>query len=564
MGKTRMDSNIAGRSGGALLIDALRTNGVDTIFGVPGESYLEALDALCDHPESMRYITCRQEGGAAFMADAYANATGKLGVCFVTRGPGATNASIGVHTAFQGSTPLLLLIGQVPRDQIEREAFQELDYRRVLGPMTKWVAQVDQAGRIPEFINRAVRTAISGRPGPVALALPEDVFRELSDAADLPPAVLTESRPDVGLMERLRALLGDARRPLVVLGGSGWTTAGWDAIHDFAQAFDLPVSTGFRRQGLFDNGHDCYVGNLGFGSQPPLMDYVRQADLILAVGSRLGDATSMRFSLVEAPKPGQTLVHAMPGAEELGRVYQPDLAIQADVNAFAQAAAALAPFRPAPWAAARQALHDAYVQGLSLSAQAGPIDMGVVMAHLRERLPADAVVTNGAGNFADWPNKFYQYRGERTILAPVNGAMGYGLPAAVAAKLADPRRVVVAFCGDGDFLMNGQELATAVQYGLNPIILVINNSMYGTIRMHQERQHPGRVSGTDLTNPDFAVYARAFGAQGAVVERTEDFPAALARALGADTASVIELRVGADHLGPDTSLRDIAPAKSGG
>ncbi|MHA1599674.1 MAG: thiamine pyrophosphate-binding protein, partial [Alphaproteobacteria bacterium] len=502
-----MESNSASRSGGTLLIDALRNNEVDTIFGVPGESYLEALDALCDHPNSMRFITCRQEGGAAFMADAYANATGKLGVCFVTRGPGATNASIGVHTAFQGSTPLLLLIGQVPRDQMEREAFQELDYRRVLGPMTKWVAQVNHAARIPEFINRAVRTATSGRPGPVALALPEDVLRELSDAADLPPAVSSAIQPDLGLMERLHAMLGDARRPLVVLGGTGWTTAGREAIHTFAQTFDLPVCTGFRRQGLFDNAHPCYVGNLGYGSQPPLLEYVRQADLILAVGSRLGDGTSMRFTLVQAPKPSQTLVHVMPGTEELGRIYQPDLAIQADVNAFAQAAVSLAPLRPAPWAAARQALHDDYIQGLSPSAQAGPIDMVAVMAHVRARLPAEAVVTNGAGNFADWPNKFYQYRGERTILAPVSGAMGYGVPAAVAAKLADPRRVVVAFCGDGDFLMNGQELATAVQYGLDPIILVINNGKYGTIRMHQERQHPGRVSGTDLTNPDFAVYA---------------------------------------------------------
>jgi len=557
-----MKTSLANRNGGALLIDALRINGVDTIFGVPGESYLEALDALCDHPKNMRYITCRQEGGAAFMADAYANATGKLGVCFVTRGPGATNAGIGVHTAFQGSTPLLLLIGQIPRDQMEREAFQELDYRRVLGPMTKWVAQIDQADRVPEFINRAVRTATSGRPGPVALALPEDVSRELTDAADLPPAVSTSNRPDPAAMERLRSLLGEARSPLVVLGGTGWTTAGRNAIHNFAQAHDLPVSTGFRRQGLFYNSHDCYVGNLGFGSQPPLLDYVRQADLIVAVGSRLGDATSMRFSLIQAPKPSQTLVHVLPGAEELGRVHQPDLAIQADVNVFAERAASLAPVRPAPWAAARQALHDAYVQGLNLSAQAGPIDMGAVMAHLRDRLPADAVVTNGAGNFADWPNKFYQYRGERTILAPVSGAMGYGVPAAVAAKLADPRRVVLAFCGDGDFLMNGQELATAVRYGLNPIILVVNNGKYGTIRMHQERQHPGRVSGTDLTNPDFAIYARAFGAHGTVVERTEDFPAALERALDADKASVIELRVGAEHLGPDTSLHDIAQAKS--
>lgn len=548
------------RTGGQVLVDALRTHGVDTIFGVPGESYLEALDALYDHSNSIRYITCRQEGGAAFMADAYANATGKLGVCFVTRGPGATNASIGMHTAYQGSTPFLLLIGQVPRDQMEREAFQEIDYRRMFGPLTKWVAQVDEAARIPEFVNRAIRVATSGRAGPVALALPEDVLLELTDADDLPAMGATALHPAPEDMARLRHLLGHASRPLVILGGTGWTETGWRSIQRFAATNDLPVGVGFRRQCLFDNAHANYVGSVGYGSEPPLLDYVRSADLVLAVGTRLGDGTTLRFSLIKAPMPSQILIHVHPGAEELGRVHQAHLMIQADVNQFAAAAAALEPIADPMWRAARADLRQAYMDGLEPRPQGGGVDMARIMAHLRARLPADAIVTNGAGNFADWPNKFYQYRRLHTILAPINGAMGYGVPAAVAAKLAYPARIVVAFAGDGDFLMNGQELATAVQYGLNPVFLVVNNGMYGTIRMNQERRHPGRVSGTGLKNPDFAVYAQSFGAYGEIVERTEDFAPAFERALTAGRAAVLELRVGPNHLGPGMTVSQVVEA----
>lgn len=549
------------RVGGRLLVDALRANRVDAIFGVPGESYLEALDALYDHPDSVRYITCRQEGGAAFMADAYANATGKLGVCFVTRGPGATNASIGVHTAYQGSTPLLLLIGQVPRGQTEREAFQEIDYRRMLGPLTKWVAQVDEARRIPEFVNRAIRIATSGRLGPVALAFPEDVLLEETDAHDLPPAQSTPLHPALDDMACIRQAFARAEHPLVILGGTGWTMAGWSAIRRFVEANDLPVATGFRRQSLFDNAHDNYVGNIGYCGEPPLNDYVRKADVALAIGSRLGEVTTMRYSLIEAPMPTQTLIHVHPGVEELGRVFQAHLMIHAGVNEFAEAAATLEPINAPVWSNTRRQLRQAYVDGLVLPAQTSGIDMAEVMAHLRTRLPADAIVANGAGNFADWPNKFYQYRDRLSLLAPINGAMGYGVPAAIAAKLAHPQRVVVAFSGDGDFLMNGQELATAVQYGAAPVILIVNNNMYGTIRLQQELRHPGRVSGTDLMNPDFSAYARSFGAYAETIERTRDFAPALERALSTGRAAILELRVGPEHLGPNLSVSGLARAR---
>jgi acetolactate synthase-1/2/3 large subunit len=551
------------RSGGQILIDALLVNNVDTIFGVPGESYLEALDAIYARRNRIKFITCRHEGGAAFMTDAWANATGRPGICFVTRGPGVTNASIGLHTAFQGSTPLLLLIGQVPRPQMEREAFQEVDYRRMLGPLTKWVAQIDQADRIPEFVNRAIRVATSGRPGPVALVLPEDMLREMADVTDLPPVSAVRNAPAPDDMTDFRALLAQAARPLVILGGSNWSKAGRRAIREFAERNHLPVGTGFRRQSLFDNDHACYVGNVGFGSLQALAEYIPTADLIIAIGSRLADATSFKYEYIKAPRPSQKLVHVLPGPEELGRVLAPDLAIMAEPDRFAIAAAKMPPVDSPPWQDICFALGRAHASALMLAPQAGPVDMGVVMAYLRRKLPRDAIVTNGAGNFADWPNKFYTYRAHRTVLAPVSGAMGYGVPAAVAAKIAYPKRIVVGFAGDGDFLMNGQEIATAVQYGVAPIILVVNNGSFGTIRMHQEQRHPGRVSGTALRNPDFGDYARAFGGHGEVVTRTEDFEPAFERALNAGVAAIVELRVGPDNLGPDLSLTDLRAAASG-
>lgn len=546
------------RTGGQVLVDTLIRNGVDTIFGVPGESYLEALDAIAANPNAIRYITCRHEGGAAFMADAYANATGGPSVCFVTRGPGVTNASIGLHTAFQGSTPMVLLIGQVPRGHMEREAFQEIDYRTMLAPVTKWVAQIDDPGRIPEMLTRAMRTAVSGRPGPVALALPQDMLAEKTGVADIRAYSRSVPTPDRNSIIELRTFLRNAKKPLLLLGGTGWTREGREKITEFAETNMLPVATGFRRQALIANDHDCYIGSLGFSGSPFLNDYARNADLIIAVGTRLGDATTNHYDLISAPESVQTLVHVHPGAEELGRVIQPHLAIEAGVNAFAHAAAAMGKCRKGAVAATRKEARAAHLESLRLNAQPGPVDMAQIMEWLREALPRDAIVANGAGNFADWPNKYYTYRSHGSIIAPVSGAMGYGVPGAIAAKLARPERAVVCFSGDGDFLMNGQELATAMRYGSNPIIIVINNSMYGTIRMHQENDFPGQVSGTGLTNPDFAAYARSFGAHGETVTSTEEFYPAFERAYSSGTVAVIEVVVGRDHLGPDMTISGLA------
>ena len=542
------------RTGGQILIDALIANGNDTVFGVPGESYLAALDAIYTRRNNIRFITCRQEGGAAYMADGWANATGKPGICFVTRGPGVANASIGLHTAFQGSTPMLLLIGQVPRHQMEREAFQEIDYRQMLAPVTKWVAQIDQVERIPEFINRAFAIATNGRPGPVALALPEDMLLDLAQVEDLPPAIRVRSSPAIGDIDKVARLLETAKLPLVVLGGSNWDDKGRKAITKFVTRNHLPVATGFRRQDTFDNLHECYIGNLGFGSFTQLLDYVVSCDLIIAIGSRLSDATVRKYTLVNAPKPVQKLIHILPTAEELGRVLTPDLAICSDPNLFAHSANDNITVKNPHWAETTHRLAQGHANSLVLGDQTGPVDMGKIMEYLRAKLPADAILTNGAGNYADWPNKMYSYQSAHTTLAPVSGAMGYGIPSAVAAKIAYPDRIVVSFAGDGEFLMNGQEIATAAQYGVNPIILVINNNSYGTIRVHQERQYPNRVSGTDLKNPDFAAYAKSFGINGEVVENTPDFIPIFERALAAHEATVIELRVGPDSFGPDTSL----------
>ncbi|MCP4181991.1 MAG: thiamine pyrophosphate-binding protein [Hyphomicrobiales bacterium] len=542
------------RTGGQILIDALINNGTDTIFGVPGESYLEALDAIYERQNNIRFITCRQEGGAAYMAEAWANATGKPGLCFVTRGPGVTNASVGLHTAFQGSTPMLLLIGQIPRHQMEREAFQEIDYRQMLGPVTKWVAQIDSAERIPEFINRAFAIAMNGRPGPVALALPEDMLLEYAKTEDLPPAIAVKTMPAKSDVAKVKEMLGKAKRPLIVLGGSNWDETGRNAIQEFAERNQIPVAAGFRRQDTFDNTHQCYIGNLGFGSFPQLLDYVVSSDLIIAIGSRMADATVRKYTLVEAPKPKQKLIHVLSAPEELGRVLTPDIAICCDTNRFAVAINENITVDNPVWAQLTFNLSKQHSSSLVLGPQAGPVDMGKVMEYLREKLPANAIITNGAGNYADWPNKMFTYRGARTTLAPVSGAMGYSVPAAAAAKLAFPDCIVLSFAGDGDFLMNGQEIATIAQYGVNPIILVINNGSYGTIRMHQEKRHPERVSGTDLKNPDFAAYARSFGINGHIVEHTDQFVSIFETALKSNIATLIEIRVGPDSFGPDTSI----------
>jgi acetolactate synthase I/II/III large subunit len=546
------------RTGGQILADQLRIHGVDLVFGVPGESYLALLDALHDAP--IRYVICRQEGGAAMMADAYGKLTGRPGIAMVTRGPGATNASSGVHVASQDSTPMILLVGQVPRGTRGRDAFQEVDYPQMFGGMAKWVAEINEPARIPELVSRAFHVATSGRPGPVVLSLPEDMLVERAAVEDAEPYRVVQAHPAPADMLKLRTLLAGARRPFVVLGGGGWTAKAREDIQAFAEAFDLPVGVSFRRQDYFDNAHPNYAGHVGIQVAPPLSDRVRDADVLLLVGTRLSEASSRGYTLLDIPHPKQTLVHVHPGPEELGRVYAPHLAIQAGVGPFAAAARTLEPVDTGAWRAETAKAHEQYLASLQPRREPGEVRLGEVMVWLREHLGEDAIVTNGAGNYCAWVNGYHQYRRFRSQLGPSCGSMGYGLPAAVAAKLVEPGRPVVCFAGDGCFLMTGQELATAVQYGLNILVIVVNNGMYGTIRMHQERDYPGRVSGTDLSNPDFAALARAYGAHGEVVERTDDCGAAFERASAAGRPALIELRVDPEAITPKVSLSEIREA----
>ncbi|MBX6323259.1 MAG: thiamine pyrophosphate-binding protein [Rhodospirillaceae bacterium] len=548
------------RTGGRILVDQLRIHGVDMVFQVPGESFLAVLDALYDARDAIRVITCRHESGACNMAEAYGKLTGRPGICFVTRGPGATHAAVGVHTAFQDSTPLILFVGQVARDQMEREAFQEIDFRRMFGPVTKWVAQIDQAARIPELVSQAFHRATAGRPGPVVLALPEDMLTETAAVKDAGPCRPVQAHPGAEDMARLRALLAGARRPFVIVGGGGWTAQAVADLQAFAEANMLPVGCAFRRQDRFDNAHPLYAGDVGIGINPALQARIREADLLIAVGARLGEMTTGGYSLIDIPVPAQTLVHVHAGAEELGRVYQAALPINAGMAPFAAAARALPLVDRSAWrdwAAAANADYRAWIRPTRCP---GAVQMAEIMAWLRERLPPDAILTNGAGNYATWAHRFHQYRRLGTQLAPTSGAMGYGVPAAVAAKLVHPERTVVCLAGDGEFMMTGQEIATAMQYGVAPIVLVVNNGMYGTIRMHQEREYPGRVSGSELRNPDFAALARAYGAFGAVVERTADFAPAFEAAVASGTAAVIELKVDPEAVTVRQSLSEIRAA----
>jgi acetolactate synthase-1/2/3 large subunit len=554
-----------GRTGAQILVDQLKIHGADTIFGVPGESYLAVLDALYD-ANSIRLVTCRQEGGAAMMADAYGKLTGRPGLCFVTRGPGATNASSGLHVASQDSTPMILFIGQVARGQMEREAFQEIDYRRMFGQMAKWVAQIDDPRRIPEFLSRAFHTATSGRPGPVVLALPEDMLVERAQVADAQPYRRVEAHPGALEMAALRQALAGAKRPFLLLGGSQWDADAVRQIEEFARANALPVGCVFRRQDRIDNGHPSYVGDVGLGVNPKLRERITGADLLIVVGARLGEIASGGYTLLDIPTPRQPLVHVHPDPEELGRVYQPFLPINATARTFAAAAALLEPVPHPAWAEETKALHEAYLAQLAPTRSPGAVQMSEIVRWLDAHLPADAIITNGAGNYATWVHRFHQYRRFGTQLAPTSGSMGYGFPAAVAAKLVHPDRAVVCFTGDGDFLMTGQELATAVQQRLGIVVLVANNGMYGTIRAHQERHYPSRVVGTDLVNPDFAALARAYGAHGETVERTEDFAAAFERARAAPGPAVIDLHIDPEALTIRQSIsemREAALAKRG-
>jgi acetolactate synthase I/II/III large subunit len=544
------------RTGGEVLIDQLLLHGVEHIFCVPGESYIAALDAL--RGTSIAITVCRQEGGASMMAEAAGKITGRPGICFVTRGPGATNAASGLHVAYQDSTPMILFVGQVGRDIREREAFQELDYRAVFGAMAKWVTEIDDPARIPELVSRAFYTATSGRPGPVVIALPEDMLTERTVTADAPAFEPIETAPRPADMDRLRALLVEAERPIVLLGGSRWSEAAAAAVARFADRFALPVATTFRRTHLFDPEHPSYAGELGNGPNPKLVARVKSADLVLLVGGRFGELQSQRYSILGVPTPRQKLVHVHPGAEELGRVYRPHLAVHSTPISFAAALEALSAPNAVPWRDQTRAAHAEYVAWTETPTSVpGQVNPGEIVASLRQRLPADAVICNGAGNFSLWVHRFYRYRRFGTQLAPISGSMGYGVPAAVAMKRFAPERAVIAFAGDGDFLMTGQEFATAIQYQLPIIVIIIDNGMYGTIRMHQEREYPGRIIGTQLNNPDFAAYARAFGGFGATVEKTADFKAAFEEAERSGKPSIIHVKLDPQAITPATTLEAI-------
>jgi acetolactate synthase-1/2/3 large subunit len=563
---------ITPRLAGHALVEALVAQGVDTCFGVPGESYLAVLDGFHEHRERIRFIACRQEGGAAFMAEAQGKLSGRPGVCFVTRGPGATNASIGVHTAFQDSTPMVLFIGQVASDQRDREAFQELDYRQMFGPGTlglaKWAAQVDSAERLPEYVARAFHTAMQGRPGPVVLALPEDMLTTPITAPVLPRVEPARAWPAPGGLRELRARLVAAQRPIVIAGGPGWDAEAANALQRFAENWQLPVACGWRFQDSFDNRHPLYAGDVGIGINPKLAARIREADLVIALGIRLGEMTTGGYTLLQAPRPTQTLVHIHPGAEELGRVYAADLMLQAAVPAAAKSLEALTAPPELPWRAHTAAARADYEANLQAPAVA-PMDLAVVVKTLQRLLPESTVYTNGAGNYAGWLHRYgvlpgLQHHG-RTQLAPTSGAMGYGLPAAVAASLLQPHRWVVNLAGDGDFLMNGQELATATGYGAKKLLsIVVDNGTYGTIRMHQERDYPARVSGSDLFNPDFAALARAYGWRGEFAADTGDAVAALQRCIEAiDTQgrpALLHLKLPTDVITSRTTLSAIREA----
>jgi acetolactate synthase I/II/III large subunit len=544
-------------NGGQVLVQSLAALGCRKGFGVPGESYLAVLDALHDTQGQLDFVLCRNEGGAAFMAAAWGKLTGAPGLCFVTRGPGVTNASIGIHTAMQDSAPMIIFVGQVGTDLRGREAFQEIDYRAVFGTMAKWAVEIDDVARIPEILGRAWVTATTGRPGPVVIALPEDMLTSLTDAPPLKaPARIAEPAPQPAAMADALALLTAAHRPLILIGGCNWTAPGQQALQTFVEASDIPVVAAFRYQDQFDNFSPAYVGEAGVGMPAHVKRVIREADVILAINVRFGEMTTDAYTLLDVPVPKQTLIHVHASDREIGKIYQPTLGIQAGPNAFA---AALSPVTGS-WVAWRASARAEWEAGFDAPPQPSPVDMALVSAHLREVLPDDAILTNGAGNFTVWPNKFYKFGPKARLLAPQSGAMGYGLPAAVAAKVAFPDRMVVCFAGDGDFQMTCPELGTAMQAGAQPIVLILNNGTYGTIRAHQERTYPARVSGTDLANPDFVMLARAYGYHAERVERTEDFPAAFARARASRTGAVLDLLISAEALTPRQTLSQMRDA----
>ncbi len=553
------------RSGGQILVDQLLIHGTDMAFCVPGESYLEVLDALHDAVPRIRLINARHEAGAANMAEAYGKLTGRPGICLVTRGPGACHASVGVHTAFQDSTPMILLVGQVGRGMIDREAFQEIDYRQMFGPVAKWAAQIDQAERIPEYLSRAFHVATSGRPGPVVLALPEDMLTDRVAVADGERYVAARPHADSADLAGVRRLIEQAHRPLLLIGGPDWSDESCRRIVAFAEANNIPASCAFRRQDAFDNTSRVYAGDIGTSGPAALVRRAKEADLLIVVGARLGDMTTQGYTIMDSPKPRQKLIHVHADADELGRVYRPTLGIQASADSFAALAAAMPPVDGRRWAAWTERARADYLESLEPTPYNGAFDYGRALADMREKLPQDMIVTVDAGNHTGWAQRYLSYRRPGRQIGPTSGAMAYAVPAAVAAKLVHPDRLVIAFMGDGGFMMCGQEMSTAVQYGANVICILANNRMYGTIRMHQEREHPTRVVGTDLVNPDFVEFGRALGCHAERVERTDEFAPALERAIKSEKPAVIELRTDPELVSTRTTitaLREAALARA--
>jgi acetolactate synthase-1/2/3 large subunit len=543
---------------GQVLARALISHEVETVFGVAGESYLAVLDALYDSP-SIQFITNRQEGGAAFMAEAYAKLTGETGVCFVTRGPGATNASIGVHTAKQDSTPMILFIGQVARDQMGREAFQEVDYLQMFKPpFAKAVFQVDHADDMAGIVSKAFDIAQSGRKGPVVVALPEDMLIEQTTNTDIKILPSKHSVPDQDALDKMAALLRAAQKPVAIIGGSGWTESAISGFEDFACRHNVPVATSFRRQDLFDHNHPCYIGELGTGANPALASAIRDdADLILAVNTRLGEITSQGYSLFDIPEPRQKLVHIYPDPDEFGKVYQPDAAINATPDIIINYLGGLKQnYDFSGWCSPLRQNYERWT-ALDKSSPEFDVDMDLIFKHIRNNLPKDAVITTDAGNFSGWAQRYLRYGRPNRLLAPTSGAMGYGVPAAIAASIAAPERAVIGMMGDGGFMMTGQELATAISAGATPIILLFNNGIYGTIRMHQARDYPGRQIATDLTNPDFTTLAKAYGAETFCIEKTEDFYSSFDTALESQKLTVIEIRNTPEQITTSKRLSDL-------
>ena len=566
MAKTpQRQARVTARMGGRILADTLVAQGIDHVFAVPGESYLDVLDGLYDVHKSLKLVTCRFEAGAVNMAEAYGKLTGRPAAAFVTRGPGACHGAIGVHVAMQDSTPMLLFVGQIPFDETDRDSFQEVDYRKMFAPLAKWVTQIDQAGRIPELIAHAVDVATTGRPGPVVIALSEEMQKHIAEVPDLPRVPVSVAHPDPAAMEKMMAMLAKAQKPLAVLGGSCWTAEGRAAIQEFLAGNNIPVTTGFRRQATFDGTQNNFAGDLGVGADPGLLGKAREADLILAIGTRLGEAVTQGYTLFDLA--GATpIIHVHPDASEIGRVFRPALGITADLNAFAKQARAMEPVRPrwAAWTAELRSLREAQ---RAVPNYRGKLNVAQAMRELEEMMTPDAIVTTDAGNFAGWATRFLNFSEDQRYIGPTNGAMGYSVPAAVGAKIAFPDRMVIGMVGDGGFMMTGQEIATAFHHGVAPIILVFNNQMYGTIRMHQERAYPGRVSGTALTNPDFCKYIEAFGGHGEVVTETGEFAPAFKRAVASGKPAVIELRTDPEQITTRATIADLraasgkAPAK---